>query len=556
MADGSPPPVEPAWLTAARGDLVLSFAPLAWDRAAAVTGAWYDHALAEKVITVWPTLFRHTEGRWAGKPFVLTKWQAAIVRLLVGWKMPDGFRLFRRLLLWIGRKNGKTEFLAALSLLFWLLDGEKGGQAFAMARDEKQARIVFDKAKRMLALSPLLSAKVQTFKKSIFCPQLWAKYEVLSGNPEGKHGLSASVIVGDEMHEWKDELLYTYLHQSIAARDQPIEIMASTAGIKGRGYGWSLWEESESLLAGRLHDPTTLVVIFAVPADADWTDESLWPLANPNLGISPKLEYLRAECAKAKDNPRLEANFRRYHLNQWVTTESRWFPISRWDACCIGPDSWKHREANMRGRRCYGGLDLSRTRDVTALYWWFPPDEAGGIWDVLCRFWVPEETLAERVRRDRVKYDLWAREGALLTTSGDWVDQNAIKEAIQADSSMFDVQGIGYDPWAATKLAQELMEEGAPMIEVRQGIQSLGEASVEFERMVFSRRLDHGGQPVLRWMVENVTLYMDRNGNFKPDKAKSNEKIDGVVAGVTGLAVAMKHEDFNMDDFLRNAVMV
>ncbi|MBS7738368.1 MAG: terminase large subunit [Chelatococcus sp.] len=537
------PPPEPDWLAAARTKPQLAFAALGWDRAKAVEGAWYDHALAERVIEIWPTFFRHTEGRWAGKPFHLTPWQACVVRLLVGWKMADGFRLFQRMFLWVGRKNGKTEFMAALSLLFWLLDGEMGGQAYAMARDEKQAKLVFDKAKRMIALSPAFAKRVQQFKKSIYCPQLWAKFEVLSGNPEGKHGLSASVIVGDEMHEWRDDLLYNTLHQSIAARDQPIELLGSTAGFKGRGYGWTLWEESLAILEGRRNDPRSLVVIFAVPADADWSDESLWPLANPNLGISPKLEYLRDEAAKAADNPRLESNFRRYHLNQWVANESRWFPIHRWDACCLGPDSWRQREDNMRGRACYGGLDLSRTRDVTALFWWFPPEDGGSVWDILCRFWVPEDTLEERVRRDRVKYDLWHREGALLTTPGDWVDQNAIKAAIQEDASRFDVRGIGYDPWGATKLAQELLDEGAPMVEVRQGIPSLGEASVEFEKMVYAKTMDHGGHPVLRWMMENVVLHIDRNGNFKPDKGKSSEKIDGIVAGVTGLALAMRDVD-------------
>jgi len=528
----------PAWLEAARSEATLAFAVTAWDRAAAVEGAWYDHAQAEAVVALWPKLFRHTEGRWAGKAFNLTAWQAAVVRLLVGWKQTDGFRLFRRLLLWIGRKNGKTEFLAALSLVFFLLDGEKGGQAFAMARDEKQARIVFEKAKRMLALSPALSSRVTPFKKSIWCPELWAKFEVLSGNAEGKHGLSASVIVGDEMHEWRDEVLYTTLHQSIAARDQPIELLASTAGLRGRGYGWDLWEESLGLADGRLNDPTSLVVIFAVASDADWTDESLWPLANPNIGISPKIEYLRAEATKARDNPRLEANFRRYHLNQWVASESRWFPVSRWDLCS-GAGDWLEREERLAGRRCCGGLDISRSRDITALVWWFEPLQDGAPWELLCRFWVPKDTIAERVRRDRVKYDLWADQGALRTTPGDWVDQEFIRQEIAADAVRFEIAGLGYDPWAATKLAQDCMDDGAPMIEVRQGIPSLGEASADFEKQVYAQGIDHGGHPVLRWMAENVTLHIDRNGNFKPDKAKSTEKIDGVVAAVIGRAVAL-----------------
>jgi phage terminase large subunit-like protein len=310
------PAERPPWLAAVAGEPAYSWALRCWDACAAIEGNWFDHDLADAIVELWPRYFRHTEGRWAGKPFALAVWQAIIVRLLVGWKNADGFRFLRRLVLWVGKKNGKSEFIAALSLLFWIFDREMGGQAYAIARNEKQAKIVFEKAKTMLRVSPLLLKKVQIHKKEIFQPEQWARFELLSGNAEGKHGISTSVLAGDEMHEWLDDTLYTTLHQAEAARDQPIELLGSTAGFRNRGYGWTLWEECRAILDGRLHQPSTLVVIFAVPADVDWTDEKFWPLANPNLGISPKLEYLREECAKAKENARRENDFRRYHLNQ------------------------------------------------------------------------------------------------------------------------------------------------------------------------------------------------------------------------------------------------
>lgn len=546
----------PAWVEAYAADPALSFVAREWDKSARVPGAWFDAALADKIVEVWPRYFRHTEGRWYNKPFVLAKWQEAIVRLLVGWKNADGFRLYRRLLLWVGKKNGKSEFMAALALLFFLFDKEPGGQGFCFAYNERQAKIVFAKMTAMIALSKPLKEAVTAFKKSLWCPEYRSLFELLPGSLKGRHGISASCVVGDEMHEWISDEVMTVLRQSTAARSQPIELYGSTAGVKGKGYGWDLFEETQALIDGRLHDPSTLAVIFALPPDADWTDEKLWPLANPNIGLSPTWEFLRAECAAAKTNPRREANFRRYHMNQWVSALVRWVPIARWDECVSDRESWRTMFDRMAGRACFSMVDLSKTRDVTALAHLFPPTDDDPKWHLAMRFFVPEAAIEERSRRDRVQYEYWHNIGALEHTPGDWVDQNHIKAAIQEDSKRFQIQAHGYDPWGATKLAQELIEEGAPMIEVRQGIPTLSEPSVKWEELVCARLLDHGGHPVLRWMMENVVLHMDRNGNFKPDKAASAEKIDGVVAGIGALALAIKAEAVpNVSEFLANAVM-
>lgn len=535
MASRKPP--RPAWLT-------YTWAERAWDVAEGIPGNWFDAALADKTVAVWPTWFCHTEGRWAGKPFVLALWQEIIVRLLVGWRNAEGFRHFRRMILWVARKNGKSEFMAALALLFFVGDGEKGGQAYNFARNEKQANVIFKKAKAMIAMSPALREAMKATKRTIFHPELNALWELLAGNAEGKHGLSASVIVGDEAHECIDDAMYTTLHQSTAARDQPIELIGSTAGHRNRGWGWSLWEECQAILDGRLLQPETLVVVFAALADAAIDDEKAWAAANPNLGISPKLEYLRAECAKAKENPRLENDFRRYHLNQWTDQVTRWIPLAKWDACAPDKKSWKDMRAKLKGRTCFAALDLSSVKDVTALIYLFPPEKEGDKWLIVCRFFVPEDTAHERSRADRVEYDRWIQQGAMEATPGNVVDQEFVKKAFLEDSDFFKVAQLGVDPWNATKLNTELLDEGVPVINMRQGIPTLGGPSKEFERMVFAGQLDHGGHPVLRWMVGNVAIRQDSNGNFKPDKEKSSEKIDGVVATVmaVGLAIANDNE--------------
>lgn len=532
----------PEWLKPVAKDVRYRWAFTAWDRAAKLPGAWFDHDFAQAVVDRWPRFFRHTEGEWHGEPFILARWQEIIVRLLCGWKNEKGFRVFRRLIVWVGKKNGKSEFLSALGLLFWIFDGEKGGQGYCMASTEEQADIVFAKMKTMIGLSPQLAANVNVYSDSLWLARLLSRFKLLTGKAAGKHGISASVVVGDEMHEWQSGDLYTTLHQSTSARRQPIELLGSTAGYKGTGYGPQIWSLSENILAGNIDDPTTLVVIFAVPQDADWTDERQWHLANPNLGVSPKIEFLRAEAAAAKLNPRLENDFRRYYCNQWTENVVRWLPPEVWNANTLGADSWKRMDNRLRGRRCFGALDLSTSRDVTAWILLFPPIEDDPLWSVLCRFFVPEYALLERAKRGLVNFTDWVRDGAMLTTPGKTIHYPTVRSHILQDSSDYQIEIIGFDPWRAQQLAQELGEDGATTQELRQGIPTLGAPSMELERMLYDAEIDHGGHPVLAWMAGNCAIWIDRNGNFKPDKAKSSEKIDGMTALVMATALSMRSD--------------
>ncbi|MCX5518459.1 terminase large subunit [Kaistia defluvii] len=538
--------VRPPWVQQAEE---YAFVGREWDRSAAVPGAWFDSALADRMVEMWPKWFRHTEGRWGGKPFHLTKWQACIVRLLFGWKLEDGFRLYRRLLLWIARKNGKSEFLASLALAFFLVDGEFGGQAYAFASSEAQARIVFEKAKTMTTLSPDLMREITVGADTLFVQSLRAKFVPLSGKAVGKHGLSASVAVGDEMHEWRDGELLNTLHQSTSARDQPIELLASTAGLKGRGYGEILFDESRRIEraeggADAVSTVDTLVVIFAAEPDDDWQDEAVWYKANPNLGVSPTLRFLRDECAKAKDSPRLEADFKRYYLNQWIGTADRWIPLDRWDAGAPDKQRWKVIEEQMLARTdrtCFGGLDLSSTSDLTALVWIFPPVEGDERWVVLPRLWVPADNIELRARRDRVAYDTWAKIGAIRTTDGNSVDYPTIRAQVLADGEVFDVRKLAVDRlFQGHETGVALAEQGLPVEFFGQGFVSMSQPSKDFERLALSSLLDAGGHPCMRWQVDHVAYVQDDAGNIKPSKKKAAEKIDGIVALIMALGMAFQ----------------
>lgn len=566
---------EPDWLQALAEDETYGWARLAWRRAAAVEGAWFDHRLADGVVAEWPSWATLTEDRFAGLPFHLLPWQAIIVRLLVGWMVPvevldplthrprvEHVRLFRRLLLWVPRKNGKSEFLAALALLFFVLDRTISPQGYLFARTQDQAKLVFRKMKDMIANSAELAEAVVPYKRSLWFKELRGAFELLTGSEEGKHGKSPTVIVGDEMHEWRSLEIPNTLRQGTGARLAPIEIYASTAGLKTNATGVQLWDESVSILEGRTDDPSSLVVIFAAEPEADWQDEGVWRKANPSLGLSPTLDFLRREARMAVDNPRQLAHFLRYHLNIWVDSLVRWLNIKRWDACAPDKTAWRTAFADLKGRRCFGAFDVSSTQDLTALFWLFPPVEADPRWRVACRFWVPADTLAERVKTDRVPYDRFLKDGALETTPGDYVDQNYVLKAVLDGFELFEVERVGFDPWNAQKLVADLEKDGVEaevLTAMRQGIMTLGEPSKHFERLVYAGLLDHGGHPVLRWMAANAVVRFDENMNFAPAKKRSSEKIDGIVAGVmaAGLALCGKEEEgFDMDDFLADPVMV
>lgn len=516
---------------------------------------WFDDKAANSAASFFPNHLRFTEGEWAGKPFHLEPWEANdIVRPLFGWKRADGTRQFRRCIVWIPRKNGKTELAAGVALLALIGDGELGGQVYSIAKDKDQARLVFAKASAMVNLSPTLSGLLETYKPSIYCAELNAAFKPLSGNATGKHGLSMSGLIGDEIHEWPSGDLYTFVHQSSVARRQPIEFLISTAGQR-MGFGWETFEYCQKVQSGLVEDDETLIVIYAADPESDWTDEETWKAANPNYGVSVKPDYLRAECKRAQESPRHENDFKRYHLNIWTEQAVRWLAMDRWRKLA-GPTPWDRLAESLRGRRCFGGVDLSQTTDLTASVLVFPPETDDEAWAFLPRFFVPRERIATRVRTDRVPYDKWAQIGALIPTEGNVVDYDFVKEQILHDAEMFRIEKFGFDPFNALQLMIQLQGEGLPVEKVRQGFLTLSGPSKELERLLLDEAFVHGGHPILEWCASNVAIEMDAAGNIKPSKSKSTERIDGVAALVTAFALAINDEGPVMKSYLYTGDLV
>jgi len=504
----------------------------------------FEKETAVQAILFFPRYCRLTKAEFAGRPFVLTDWQAFdIVAPAFGWKCDDGTRRYRRGTVWVPRKNGKTELMAGVSLAHLLCDGEFGGEGYAVATKEEQARIVFDAARRMVLLNEDLRQHIQAFKDSLYCEQLFSVFKPLGGKAEGQHGKGPSFRIADELHEFRDDRLLQFLDQGTGARQQPMAWDISTAGLQ-QGYGWELWNVCRNLAEGTITDHRTLIAIYAADEDDDPYDPATWIKANPNFGISLKREYMQDQAELARRSSRHENDFKRYHLNQWVGQVTRWLKMDRWALCASSKDdkAWKTAFEDLRGRQCFIGVDLASTRDLCAEVIVFPP-AGDDWWRVLCRFWLPDAGLQDRVRHERVPYDIWANEGAVMLTEGDAADHDAIKRQLLDDCETYDVQGIGFDPWNAHKLMIELNEIRPDIaVKVNQTMASLSGPSKLLERLVLTGVLDHANHPVLKWMAANVATYSDGNGNIKPAKDKSTQKIDGIVALIIALALTQGEE--------------
>ncbi|WP_441268691.1 terminase TerL endonuclease subunit [Bradyrhizobium sp. 215_C5_N1_1] len=554
---------EPEWLTHAVEELGYSWARIAWQRAAAVPGAWYDATKAQAVVDRWPTWFKLTVGRFAGLPFRLSPWQEIIVRLLIGWKAPTEIldpetmqptqvhvRLFCELRLWVPRKNGKSEFLAALALLFWAIEGQRRGAGFCFAHDESQAREVFDKMGDMIGYapgvfrSPTTGESIKVFAKQLWNAELRSAFRLMPGKAKGKHGRAPFVTVGDEMHEWVSTELADTLRQGEGASLQPIRLYASTAGLKSQKTGFKLWEESQKILDGRIDDPTTLVVIFAADEDADWRDPKAHAAANPSLGLSPTKAFLAREISKAV-TPAGEAAFRRYHLNQWVEDFARWISVRKWDAASPDREAWKRLGDELKGRECVLSFDSTKSFDLASMCLRFPPIAKGERTKFIWHFWLPSETIEKRVAAERTPFDQWVRDGAIVSIPGGVFELDyAVNAALKACAD-YRVTKIGWDSWNALEFYNRMAKAGQPedlFVEMRFGTKSLGLGTREFERKVFGSEMDHGGNPVARWMVGHCNVRFDENMNYVPAKKRSEDSIDGVVAAVMTEALAMAPE--------------
>jgi phage terminase large subunit-like protein len=499
----------------------------------------FDVAQAERAVQ-FISLLKHTKGVWYGKPFELLPWQEKLIRDIFGTVKENGYRQYNTAYVEVPKKNGKSELAAAVALYLTCGDGEWGAEVYGCAADRQQASIVFDVAVDMVDQSPALKKRIKPVlsrKRLVYMPT-GSFYQVLSSEAYTKHGFNVHGVVFDELHAQPNRQLYDVMTKGSGdARKQPLFFLITTAGTDRNSICYEVHQKAVDILRGKKRDPTFYPVIYSIEDGEDWSDEKVWYRVNPSLGHTIDIEKVRAAYQSARENPAEENLFRQLRLNQWVKQSVRWMPMETWEKCAHPVDPEK-----LKGRVCFGGLDLSSTIDITAFVLVFPPIPGDDKYYVLPYFWLPEETLDLRVRRDHVPYDIWQQQGHLLTTEGNVIHYGFIEKFIEDLNTEYHIKEIAFDRWGAVQMVQNLEGAGFTVVPFGQGFKDMSPPTKELMKLTLEGKIAHGGHPVLSWMIDNIYVQTDPAGNIKPDKAKSMEKIDGAVASIMALDRCIRNE--------------
>lgn len=500
-------------------------------------GLYFDRGDAEFAIKCCG-FCKHSKGRWAGQPFMPSPWQQFILWNLFGWKRKGGVRRFRRAYIEVARKNGKSTFLAVISIILLALDGEQGAEVYSAATKKDQARIVFNEAKRMVKQSPDLKQFIKSYRHVMNVPDTDSKFEPLSSDADSLDGLNVHGGIVDELHAHKTREVWDVLDTATGSREQPLLVAITTAGFNQEGICYEVRGHCVDLLESLFEDDSYFAFIACIDENDDWQDETCWIKPNPNLDVSVSLDDLRDKAKRAVRTASARNNFLCKHLDRWTQQAQLWLPIEQWDACAVEGLTFD----SLAGRECFVGVDLADKLDLNAACFLFPPGP-GEKWKMLCKFWMPEEVMQMRCDEGQWHYKQWS-EGFIELTPGNISDYDIIRDQILSLSSQLRVRQVGYDPYNATNFATQMGTAGYEMVEVPQRMHSLCEASKEFEAMVVGRKIEHDGNPVLRWMAQNVQIESDKNGNIRPIQPKDRrKKVDGIVAAVIANSRAILVED-------------
>jgi len=501
---------------------------------------YFDDDSADRAVAFIETHIRHCKGDLAGELFILEEWQKEdLIRPIFGWKHTDtGLRKYRSVYCEIARKNGKSSLGAAIGLYLLFADSELGSEIFSCAGDRAQASIIFDLAKRMILQDPMLSSKAKVFRNSITFPQKGNTYKVLSSDASLQHGHNPNGILFDELHTQKTRELYDTMITGTGARTQPLLFTMTTAGSSKTDGNicWEVHDYAQKVKEGIINDDTFLPLIYAAEEGDDIQDPETWRKANPNLGVSISEEYLKNEAKRASELPSYENTFKRLHLNQWTTSISKWISDSVW------MENYEDIDLEtLKGKKCWGGLDLASTMDLSSLVLYFPMEDQKDV--VLVWFWCPEASAEIRGRKYKLPYDEWIADDYIKATPGNVQDYDYIRQDINKIVENYDLQSIAFDRWNSSQLVIQLsQQDGIPMSQFGQGYKSMSSPTKELEKLVLKKEINHLNNPVLRWQCENIQLQTDPAGNIKINKQKSSEKVDGMISLVMALGEMMTDE--------------
>ncbi len=512
--------------------------PAVKSRPEAVDGYHFEQARADRVATFLETFVTMSKGRqWAGKPMKLMPWQRHdIIEPLFGWVDDGGLRRYRRAWIEVAKKNGKSSLMAGLVLYFLLADGEPGANVYGAAVDRIQAGLIYRDVAAAIRRSPQLSAVCEVIdsRNTIVHKASGSRYQCLAADSWRAEGIDASAVIVDELHAHRSRALVDALMWAGAARSQPITIAISTAGYDRTSIAWQFHRDAELVMADPKANPTFFGKIYAASKDDDPSLPATWAKANPSLGVTLSEKDFAADYLDATTNPSKFSSWQRYRLNVWNEPDNRWFSKDAWEAVQDPPP------VPLAGRDCFIGIDLASTLDITAAAFVYPAPD--GTFDVEVKFWIPEDTAAERARKDRIPYLEWIDQGWVTATDGSRCDYERVVADIVEHAQTRRVISAGIDMWNAGSTATQLQRAGIEVEAISQSIGSLTSPCKLLESLVAGRKIRFNANPVMTWMAHNVVVFEDSSKNIKADKKRSQEKIDGIVATVLGLALASTSE--------------
>ncbi len=485
---------------------------------------YFDEEDAEHCFKFAEIYCRHSKGKWAGKPLILEDWQRFCVGSIFGWKRKDNdLRKYQYFYIQVARKNGKSTLMAFIGLYVLVCDGESGAEIYSAATKKDQAKIIFDEAKNMVNASPELRSLLNVFKNNISFDSQLSKFEPLSSDDNSLDGLNIHLGLIDELHAHKNSNIYDVLNSAKGAREQPIIGVGTTAGKNPHCFCKQQYDHYKNILNGTIENEDIFIFIAELDDSDDWTDEKVWIKANPNLGISVKLEDMRSMCETAKNMVSVQNEFKCKKLNMWVSSTVSWANMQEWQKC---PQPFDKK--NLIGKRCYIGGDLAMRNDLASVVLEFPLDD--GFYAVLHHSFMPEDRVYENSKRDNVNYQSWIDAGYISPTPGSVVDFDYIEDYIIQQSEIYDIVEVCFDPWNATQLMSHLIDEGFRVVDTRMGYKTLSEPTKDLEGLILNNKIIHFNDPVLTWAVGNVVVQSDENANIRPVKNKSSNKIDPAMA--------------------------
>jgi phage terminase large subunit-like protein len=496
-------------------------------------GWYFDKKAAMRVFDFGP-FCKHSPDKRSWVPFVCEPWEAAIIYIVFGWKKKEGTRRFNYAYIEIPKKNGKTTYAAFIGDYLFEFDGEEEAEVYCAASVEKQARICFTAAKKMIEHSPSLKKRTKILTKNMNIPQTSSKMEMLGRDSESMEGINPSGVIIDEYHVWKNNEVFENIQSATVNRTQPLVVIITTAGRDKTLPCYNYRALCIDILKGIKRQDDTFAIIYTPDEEDDWKDPETWKKANPNYGVSVLPGRFKSEFEDAVNDPRREVSFKTKNLNLWVDAPEVWIPDDKWLLC-----SHKTPDDLLLHQPCYWGLDLASHVDINALALFFPEIRGHPVCKMY--YWIPESKVLEM--KDKVDYASWVKQGRIKTTPGDIIDIDSMITDIMVIMGQYLCEGLGYDPAKAYHgVIQGLIKAGFPidkMDEYIQNIMNMSGPSKELEKMAMSGTLDHLDDPVLRWMLGNVQLYININEDIKPDKKRSRNKIDGIVALIIAIGEYM-----------------